>query len=478
LALGALIAVLPLLSASLVFSSPASAAPARGRLSGIDFATSPSNAVGKDAAEFQRIKADGANSVSFLVAWQVPSYSSSTATPGPYTDSDADLLAGAQEAHRAGLNVTMTPKVVIGVGGWQGTYNPPDPATFFADYQSMVEHYAVLAQQASASMYLVGSEMIASDGYVAYWRQIIAAAHQRFSGSIGYEVDWREISQFSWGDAVDVLLLSAYFPLSNEAQPTLAQLEWGWHAYQYPGQSEIHNAFSDVAGLARRWNKPIVFGEVGYTATTYPANQPWWNNPNPADPQLQYLAYRALLDTFVGQPWWGGVMWWAWNDGGPRSPENKPAESLIGAQSVATLIASGNAPSGGSPAPLPRTPVSIADGTRATGEPDPAMLIGPGAPGTAAGPISPGTLAASASPPDGTPRAAGDLRPARSGLVDLRREPAGTNGIAAALALGALLLGWAALLRLMGALGWPGLGIPRARIGMPQSSSAEMAATE
>src|SRR5205823_5602587 len=100
-------------------------------------------------------------------------------------------------------------------------------------------------------------------------------------------------------------------------------------------------------GFARRWGKPVTFGEVGYTATTYPANQPWWNAPNPPDPQLQYLAYRALLDTFVGQPWWGGVLWWAWNDGDPRSPENKPAESLVGAQSVTVPGGSAPAPSGG-----------------------------------------------------------------------------------------------------------------------------------
>lgn len=338
------------LSLAALPSAPAraSAGPVSPRVSGVDFLTGYRN-ITPWAFDFPRIKADGANTVSFDVWWRVPDFSSNavapdftkaTAAPVTPTDTDADLLTAARQAHQVGLNVVLTPKIVIGSNvnnsGWRGLYNPPNPATFFTNYAAMTNHYASLAQQAGMSMFVVGSEMVASDRYTSYWRRIIASARQRFTGQIGYEVDWREMSQFSWGDAVDSLLLSAYLPLSNEENPTLAQLEAGWHSYQAPGQTKTQDAFSAVADLAHRWNKPIIFGEAGYTATTYPADQPWWNKPNPTvAPQLQYLAYQALLDTFVGQPWWGGVLWWAWNDGGPRSPENKPAERLIGTQCVA-----------------------------------------------------------------------------------------------------------------------------------------------
>jgi hypothetical protein len=413
--------------------------------------------VGDDAVEFQRIKNDGANAVSFLVAWQVPSYSSSTVSPGPYTDSDADVLAGAAEAHQAGLKVTMTPKVLIGVGGWQGSYNPPDPATFFAGYQTMVDHYASLSQQAGASMYLVGSEMIASDGYVGYWRQIVAAARQRFSGPIGYESDWSEISQFSWGDAVDVVLLSAYFPLSNEQYPTLAQLEWGWHSYQAPGQSQVQDAFSQVAGFARRWNKPIIFGEAGYMATTYPANEPAHNVANPPAPELQYLAYKALLDTFATQPWWGGIMWWAWNDGDPRSPENKPAEGLIGAQSVAAPVGPGPGSVGGSPGSHSGAAASTAP---------PSVFGAAGLGGNIAVASSPGP-SSSTSPSDRTPQqvtAASPASPPRSGLVRLRETAAGYEGVPLAVALVVLVLGSAVLVQFTRIIG---LASGAGRIGRP-----------
>lgn len=341
LALRALVLTLLAVNAVPTAGSAASPQPAGDRVSGIDFLTEnqPISAYGK---EFRRIKADGANTVSFDVWWVLPNYTSSgPVTPVPrLTDSDGDLIAAAWQAHQAGLKVMLTPKLVIGqIGspgyvGWRGPYNPPNPATFFASYKSMIDHYASVAQRGSMSVYVVGSEMIQSDQYVSYWRQIISSARQHFNGQIGYEVDWREIPRFNFGDAVDVLMLSAYFATSTAERPTLAQLKEGWHSYQVPGTNQTQDAFSEVASLAHRWGKPIVFGEAGYMATTYPAQEPWWNRAGPPDIQSQYLGYQALLETFAGQPWWGGVLWWAWNNGGPRSPEGKPAESLIGAQCV------------------------------------------------------------------------------------------------------------------------------------------------
>jgi hypothetical protein len=339
----------------------ATGAPPWGRVSGIDLLTRYTP-IADYGPEFQRIRADGANTVS-LDVWQlIPSVSSSKIVPVPKeTDTDGDLLAAAQKARQAGLRVTLTPKIEFGprgaYNGWRGYYDPPDPQAFFASYQSMIDHYATLAQQAGMSMLVIGSEMNHADQYVSNWRRIISDARRHFAGSIGYEANWDEILQFAFGDAVDVILLSAYFPTSNEERPTLQQLKAGWHSYQFPGQTQTQDAFSTVAGLASRWHKPIVFGEGGYTATTYPAQEPWWNRPNPTvEPELQYLAYQALLDTFVGQPWWGGVLWWAWNDDpSQRSPEGKPAESLIGAACVAVPAGSRTGAAPGSTQPVSDT---------------------------------------------------------------------------------------------------------------------------
>lgn len=340
--------------------SPGHAAPAdarHNRISGVAFLTENINIAGS-SSEFQHIKADGANTVSFDVWWQVPSRTANSVNPLPnLTESDADLIRATQEARQAGLRVILTPKLLIGTGNysqaWRGFYNPRDPAAFFFAYTGMVDHYADLAQRTGVWMYLVGSEMVRADGYTGYWRALIASAREHFNGLISYEEDWREVSLFNFGDALDVVSVSGYFPTSDEERPTLAQLEAGWHSYTNPGEAQPHDWFSAVAEQAERWGKPILFGEAGYMATTYPAQNPCCNDAHPPDSNLQYLAYKALLDTFAPQPWWAGVTWWAWNNGPLRSPEGKPAEGLLAAQSLAYPgpPAAPATPAGRSPAP-------------------------------------------------------------------------------------------------------------------------------
>ncbi len=387
------------------------------RMTGVSFLTENQPIAGS-SGEFQRIKADGANTVSFDVWWVVPSQSSSSIAPAPgITDSDADLIAAAQEARQAGLRVTLTPKFVLGTTTWRAYYNPPDPAAFFSSYRTMIDHYADLAQQTGMSLLYVGSEMIDSDGYLDQWHQVIASARQHFGGPLGYEEDWREVGRFNFGDAVDFVAISAYFPLSSEASPTLTQLDAGWQSY---GGAD---AFAEVAGQAQRWGKPIVFGEVGYEAGSHAAENPCCNSTTTTnDPGLQARAYQALLNTFVGQPWWGGVTWWAWNNGDLRSPEGKPAEGLIGEQAVA-FPAPITTPGAG--VPRSRTPPAV--GTVTGGLPD--ARQGTARPATAA--ATSGVPAEGGGPPEGSgigslgaglsrPYSLGPQSGVSTGLVGLR----------------------------------------------------------
>lgn len=385
------------------------------RMTGVSFLTENQPIAGS-SGEFQRIKSDGANTVSFDVWWVVPSQSSSSIAPAPsITDSDADLIAAAQEARQAGLKVTLTPKFVVGTNTWRAYYNPPDPATFFSNYRTMIDHYADLAQQTGMSLFYVGSEMIDSDGYLDYWHQVIASARQHFGGPLSYEEDCREVGRFNFGDAVDKVSVSAYFPISSEASPTLGQLEAGWQSYQGV------DAFAEVAGQAQRWGKPILFGEVGYEASSHAAANPCCNSTTVAnDASLQSRAYQALLDTFVDQPWWGGVTWWAWNNGGPRSPEGKPAEGLIGARSVAFPSPASTPGAGGPPS---NTNSPLATGT--DGPPEAANRGAPPAPATATG-AAPAADDVSLGgsrvrpPGPGLPDPYGLTGPSVAGLVDLR----------------------------------------------------------
>lgn len=303
---------------------------ANARISGVDLQTYNDTSM---QPLFPKIAADGANMVNITVWWEVPSSSSNTIEPdysGP-TISDADLMALARRAQAAGLKVSLTPDFEVGNNEWRGSYNPPDPSTFFNNYTAMVVHYAQIAQQLGMPMFWVGSEMVDSEQYTSEWESLIAAVRQVYSGQLLYECNWATLSTVQFYRSLNAMSISAYFPLSTAADPSLQDLLDGWSSYSGPPFSG--HWVSDVESAAARWQEPVYFGEAGYSYSTYAAAQPWNESYDTSDPDLQYRCYQSLLDTFSGFSWWGGVTWWTW-DGGVYNMDGEPAEALIGTKSV------------------------------------------------------------------------------------------------------------------------------------------------
>ena len=352
--LGSLIAAsLVMLSLVAVGSAPAYSQAASGvtvpgsaRLSGVDLQTYNDPSLNPN---FAQIKADGANMVNVTVWWVVPSMSSDSIAPdysGP-TILDARLEQFIQEAEAAGLQASITPDFVVDTSSgtqWRGGYDPGNTTNgdkaFFANYTSMVDHYASIAEQYQLPMYWVGSEMLNSEPYTADWKALISSVRQTYSGRLLYDVNWNPLGKVQFYGSLDAMSVSAYWPLSDEADPSLDVLLNGWKQ----GLAQLQNE-------EQVWKLPVYFGEVGYDSSTYAAAQPYGETYVSADPQLQYRCYEALDETFSSQPWWGGVLWWAW-DGGVYNMDGEPAESLIGVSSVGYPPV-GSRPTGSTPSTTP-----------------------------------------------------------------------------------------------------------------------------
>ena len=300
--------------------------PQASRISGVDLQTFNDTTI---SPNFGQIAGDGANMVNITVWWEVPSSSSNTIVPGNMTMSDVSLIQLAQSAEADGLQVSITPDFVVGSNGWRGEYDPSDPSTFFSNYTQMLDHYAGIAQQLHMPMMWVGSEMVDSEQYTAQWESVIASVRQQFTGRLLYDVNWSTTANVQFYGALDAMSISAYYPLSNQADPTEAQLLAAWTG----ANPDNGNWVAAVSALEKTWQKPIYFGEAGYSYSTYAAEAPYTESYDASDPQLQYRCYQALDDTFRGDAWWGGVLWWAW-DGGVYNMDGEPAEALIGTKNV------------------------------------------------------------------------------------------------------------------------------------------------
>jgi hypothetical protein len=286
--------------------------------------------------EMKAFRADGGNTISLFVWWVTAGPTSDTITRYAGTQSDASLGAEIGQARRDGLAVVLTPVFYCRScqGGWRGVVKPADVDAFFASYRAFVDHYAALAQSVGVSTFYAGSEMTTLEGQTQQWEQVISDVRRRFHGQVAYEENWDVLGQAHFLSQLDVIGVSAYFPLDDAPEPNLSRLLSDWTSSRASSERG-RNWVSELAGLAQSTQKPIEFGEAGYMSGDFAARQPFLNFQGQADWLLQSDLYQALLETFSGFSWWKGVIWWEWfaptgsAADNTRTPQGKTAESLL-----------------------------------------------------------------------------------------------------------------------------------------------------
>jgi hypothetical protein len=289
-------------------------------------------------AELARLRALGVNTVTMPVWWQVDSPSATAVHAGRRAIPDARLTALIDAARRIGLRVDLYPLFECDgcAWGWRGLVRPRDTNRFFASYGDFVAHYAVIARDHGVSLLAIGTEMKSLEGEAPAWRALARRVRGIYRGPLTYDVNWDSVARVHFWDAVDLISVSAYFPLSTAPQPSVTELAAAWHHSEVDGFAG-RDWFAQLASLARATGKPILFGEAGYQSqaggTKYPFA--WPSRGGRPDALVQATAYQALLQTFEGQPWWQGVDWWQWQpvadaatDPG-YSPRGKATEDLL-----------------------------------------------------------------------------------------------------------------------------------------------------
>ncbi|HEU0026936.1 MAG TPA: hypothetical protein VFQ25_07450 [Ktedonobacterales bacterium] len=158
-----------------------------------------------------------------------------------------------------------------------------------------------------------------------------------YSGKLIYAASWRgaplgdtnpEFENITWWDAVDIIGVDAYFPLSqNNADLSVNQLQSAWQGQNPCGTKDRNVCPGDIierlSAVAVKYGKLLLFTAAGYGSVPG-ANSappiPRGSNLNNADNGEQLADMQALLETFNGQPWWAGVFW---NGDAPISPRSK-----------------------------------------------------------------------------------------------------------------------------------------------------------
>lgn len=260
------------------------------------------------------------------------------------TPSDESIRHAVAVAAAQGIRVVLKPHVDIFDGTWRGfigsQYNSSAVwGAWWGNYTQFIVHYAALAEQLSGQglwAFNVGTELQGTESQDAEWRRVIAAVRGVYSsGPLWYGANHGDEGGITWWDALDAIGVDAYYPLSATPDPSLAAATAAWQPI-----------VASLADLAARWNRSIVFAEVGYASWSGAAVQPWACCTGPADQATQAILYQALFDAVWQQPWFAGAFWWA-SSPGPLTPApNSTDFSMLGKEAWSVLSAAYGAAAG------------------------------------------------------------------------------------------------------------------------------------
>jgi hypothetical protein len=283
----------------------------------------------------RQLAATGANAVSFTVTWYTTNVYSTDIYTTDATASDGALIWAMRRAESLGLRVIVKPHLDSQDGQWRAYINPADAATWFANYRAMIDHYAVLAARYGADMLCIGAELISmstNPTYAPYWRSLVAGVRHRFRGQLTYSANWggtpfaEEYDHIPFWNKLDFLGISAYFPVSNQPNPSVAGMERSWATWRAHA----------IARFQARWRKPLLFTEVGYSSAQGTAEAPFNEGGWPPDQQVQANCYQALFAAWASVPWFAGSMFWFWSTDTSPDPngtgfavQNKAALSVV-----------------------------------------------------------------------------------------------------------------------------------------------------
>ena len=320
------------------------------------------------------VVATGANSVALTADFGIDAVTSTVyadTVAGGYTESTANVEAAIGDALGLGLSVMYRPLIdflpanydtnpggtnpkngTYSAGQWRSDYNPTDAATFFASYKTMILAQAAAADASGATLFCIGTELdqLTGPAYKSDWTGIIDAIRAADPNlKLTYAANWDDdlspwqyggtglsagtgdiTTQISFWNQLDYVGIDEYAPISDLADPTVAQLVAGWT--QTPtdaltsavtgGQSLI----SYYQGIAATLGEPLIFTEIGYAnssdAASSPATPGYDENGNPdgatADPTLQANLYTAFFQAWQqgGNGSLAGAYLWNWEPGG------------------------------------------------------------------------------------------------------------------------------------------------------------------
>jgi hypothetical protein len=281
-------------------------------------------------AYVRSLAATGATWIQLNPTWYMKSARGDRIFRTNETASDSALLNTIRLARAARLKVLLKPHVDLPGDADRATIRPPAAVAgrWWASYGRFIDHYAGIAQRSGVAQLAVGTELAGVSRDRGRWLKVIGQVRSRYSGPIVYAANYDDYRNVTFWDAVDLIGVDAYWPLSQRPTTDVAALRRAWQPIA-----------ERLAAFSVRRKRKILFTEAGYVSQRGTTTAPYeWEISKVDGRAEQAAAYEALLATFTPRSWWAGVYWWMWDDWPgsavtPRhlayTPHGKPAERVL-----------------------------------------------------------------------------------------------------------------------------------------------------
>ena len=275
---------------------------------------SPAGQMQTEDAELsmRRLASNGLDWICITVnAWQEYFYSTHIFSHYEYTQTDDDIRAAIKLAKSLGLKVCLKPMVNCLDGSWRAKINFPEDkdghgywAEWFKSYDTFMVYYAHMAEQLGVEMLCTGCEMEGMDRQADHCRKMIDKVRQVYSGILMHNVNHGDELSSKWLDAVDVIGISAYYPVTDG---------------ENRGPEVMRSKWADVVQILKKchekYDKPIMFAEVGVRNEKGCTQYPWdfQDRPEvPIDEDEQSDFYETAMEATWDIPWFAGYFCWDW----------------------------------------------------------------------------------------------------------------------------------------------------------------------
>ncbi|MFH1877655.1 MAG: discoidin domain-containing protein [Candidatus Omnitrophota bacterium] len=207
-----------------------------------------------------------------------------------------------QTCHSLGMRVMLKPHVDPRTN--EARINIMASEEWFNSYEEFILKYARLAQEQNVEIFSIGTELEATtfETWAGRWNQVIDKVKEVYKGYLTYSANWTEYKEVPFWDKIDFIGIDAYFPLTEDNEPTLDDLKSAWGA-----RADEIEKWMEEKGLTA---KGVVLTEIGYPSADGANRQPWVAVTNIEDQQEQADCLEATFDVLTKRPWFKGYYIW------------------------------------------------------------------------------------------------------------------------------------------------------------------------